>query len=182
MLIPAIPSAAPRRGSEPLIPPPSLPTLPDPARRDPLPSLTLPPEVPVAPEKKPDSISRSSPLTRGGASGIKVKVFPTKVVVNQEAGYRMVGFYNHTTRDLELTIEGRSVKLPAKSYLYAQLGTAFTWSIGNRPSMRESRARRCSWAGSRVWRLICFAQARAAGLKPGCRCHCHCRWRKMAPT
>ena len=93
--------------------------------------------MPVAPEKKPDSISRSSPLTRGGASGIKVKVFPTKVVVNQEAGYRMVGFYNHTTRDLELTIEGRSVKLPAKSYLYAQLGTAFTWSIGNRPSTRE---------------------------------------------
>ena len=51
--------------------------------------------------------------------------------------YRIVGFYNHTTRDLELTIEGRSVKLPAKSYLYAQLGTAFTWSIGNRPSTRE---------------------------------------------
>ena len=78
MVIPAIPSAAPASGSEPLIPPPSLPTLPDPARRDPLPSLTLPPEVPVAPEKKPDSISRSSPLTRGGASGIKVEGLPNE--------------------------------------------------------------------------------------------------------
>lgn len=137
MLIPAIPSAAPASGSEPLIPPPSLPVLPDPTKRDPLPSLTLPPEVPVAPEKKSDSTSRSSPLTRGGTSGIKVKVFPAKVVVDQETGYRSVGFYNHTARDLELTIEGRAVKLPARSYLYAQLGAAFTWSIGNRPAARE---------------------------------------------
>ena len=30
------------------------------------------------------------------------------------------------------------MKLPAKSYLYAQLGTAFTWSIGNRPSTRAA--------------------------------------------
>jgi hypothetical protein len=59
------------------------------------------------------------------------------VVVDQEAGYRTVGFYNHTTRDLELTIEGRPVKLPAKMYLYAQLGAVFTWSIGNRPATRE---------------------------------------------
>jgi hypothetical protein len=135
-LIPAIPSAAP--APESLIPPPSVPLVPDPNKRDPLPSLTLPPDIPVAPEKKSDSTSRSSPLTGGASSGFTVSVFPAKGAEAPPAGYRTVGFYNHTTRDLALTIEGHDVKLPAKTYLYAQLAATFTWSHGGRSAARET--------------------------------------------
>jgi len=135
-LVPAIPAPAPP--PEPLIPPLSVPMLPDANKRDPLPSLTLPPDIPVAPEKKTDSTSRSSPLTGGGAADIQVNVFPAKGAAAAPAGYCTVGFYNHTKRDLALTIEGRSVKLPAKTYLHAELAATFTWTHGNRPAMRET--------------------------------------------
>ena len=134
-VIPAIPSAAPP--PEPLIPSPSLPLVPDASKRDPLPSLTLPPEIPVAPEKKADSTSRSSPLTGGGsARSMTVSVFAAQGV-EAPAGYRSVGFYNHTGKDLALTIEGRAVKLPAKSYLHAHLAPSFNWSHGDRATTRE---------------------------------------------
>jgi hypothetical protein len=133
-VIPAIPSAAPPPDS--LIPPSSVPLVPDPTRRDPLPSLTLPPEVPVAPEKKADTISRSSPLT-SAARGMTVSVFAAREAEAPTTGYRTVGFYNHTAKDLALTIEGRAVKLPAKSYLQAQLAANFTWSHGDRAATRE---------------------------------------------
>ena len=134
--IPAIPSAAP--APESLIPPPSLPMLPDAKKGENLPSLTLPPDIPVAPDKKGESTSRSSPLTGGGVSGLRVSVFPAKGAEVPAFGYRAVGFYNHTNRDLALTIEGRAVKLPARSYLHAQLAPSFTWSHGERPANRET--------------------------------------------
>jgi hypothetical protein len=134
--LPAVPTAAPP--PEALIPPPSVPLVPDPGKRTPLPSLTLPPEVPVAPEKKDDSISRSSPLTSGMRSAaMTVSVFPARGVEAPAPGYRTVGFYNHTARDVSLTIEGRAVKLPARTYLQAQLAPHFTWSHSDRASTRE---------------------------------------------
>jgi hypothetical protein len=135
-VIPAIPSPAP--APEALIPPPSLPIVPDAGKREALPSLTLPPEVPVAPEKKGDSTSRSSPLAGGAARDLTVNVFPVKGEALIGTGYRTVGFFNHTARDLALTIEGRAVKLPARSYLHAQLAATFTWGHGDRPSARET--------------------------------------------
>ena len=105
---------------------------------------SMPPEVPVAPEKmgekgdKGDSTSRSSPLTGGmRAAAMTVSVFPARGVEAPAPGYRSVGFYNHTARDLELTIEGRAVRLPAKSYLQAQLAPRFTWSHSDRSATRE---------------------------------------------
>jgi len=133
-LAPAIPSAAP--APESLIPPPSVPLVPDPNKRDPLPSLTLPPDIPVAPTTK--SESRSSPLTEGAVSGPTVSVFPARDAEAPTPGYRTVGFYNHTSRDIALTIEGRRVRLPAKTYLHAQLGESFTWSHSDRPAARET--------------------------------------------
>jgi len=129
-VLPATPSPAP--APEPLIPPPSVPLVPDPNKRAPLPSLTLPPDTPV----KTDSTSRSSPLT--GARELSVNVFPASGPEKVAEGYRTVGFYNHTARDLALTIEGRAVKLPAKTYLHAQLAPTFTWSHSDRPTVRES--------------------------------------------
>jgi hypothetical protein len=128
----AKPTAAPPPDfPEPLIPSPSVPVIPDPAKKESLPSLTLPPDVPPR-----ESTSRSSPLTgdRGRAS---VSVFPVSGRA-PAGGYRTVGFYNHTRRDLDLLIEGRAVKLPARNYLYAQLAATFTWGQGNQPPVRET--------------------------------------------
>jgi hypothetical protein len=126
----AVPDAAPAF-PDPLIPPPSVPVVPDAKQPGTLPSLVLPPETPVAPAK--GSMSRSSPLRTEPS----VSVFPAsgEVALN---GYRTVGFYNHTDRDLNLTIEGRAVKLPAKTYLHAKLGPSFTWGVGDRPAARET--------------------------------------------
>jgi hypothetical protein len=134
--IPAIPSAAPP--PESLIPPSAVPLIPDPGKSAPLPSLTLPPEVPVAPEKKSDSTSRSSPLTSGVKAGtMTVTVLAARGAGDTPRGYRTVGFYNHTAVDLALTIEGRTVKLPARSYLQAQVAPSFNWSHGDRAAKRE---------------------------------------------
>jgi hypothetical protein len=131
---PAVPSAAPAL-PDPLIPPSSVPAIPNPGKPDALPSLTLPPDVPVAPTVKSESISRSSPLT--GSSTPSVNMFPVISAEKATDGYRVVGFFNHSNRDHNLTIEGRTVKLPAKSYLEAKLGQTFTWGYGDRPVVRE---------------------------------------------
>ncbi len=131
----AVPSPAPAM-PEPLILPSTLPPLPDPKKPEALPSLTLPPDSLVIPSK-PDSTSRYSPLTSGKREP-SVNVFPASGAGNTVGGYRTVGFYNHTDRDLSLTIEGRAVKLPAKTYLHAKLGPTFTWSQGDQAVVRET--------------------------------------------
>ena len=66
--------------------------------------------------------------------------------VEAPAGYRSVGFYNHTGKDLALTIEGRVVKLPAKSYLHAHLRRASTGATAIAPQpARSSRKGRAEW-------------------------------------
>lgn len=69
--------------------------------------------------------------------GMTVNVFPVVAAAKTEGGYRMVSFFNHTNRDLNLTIEGRSVKLPAKTFLETKLNQAFTWSYGDNSSATE---------------------------------------------
>jgi hypothetical protein len=124
---PAVPSAAPAPDS--LIPAPKGP--------DALPPLTLPPDTPVAPDKPEKSVEvKSSPLT-GAARELKVSVFPATGTAATN-GLRKVGFYNHTARDLSLTIEGKTVNLPAMSYLHAQLPSAFTWKCGDKPAAKET--------------------------------------------
>jgi hypothetical protein len=135
-VLPAIPSAAPP--PETLIPPPSVPLVPDPKKREPLPSLTLPPDTPVSPDKGTRSISRSSPIAGNQKPEMTVSVFAASGGMQVKTGYRTVGFYNHTATDLALTIEGQAVKLPAKSYLHAQLAASFTWSFGERATSRET--------------------------------------------
>ncbi len=132
----AIPTPAPAF-PEGLIPSPSVPELPDPKKPHSLPSLTLPPDSPVAPK---GSTSRSSPLSAERTSEATVSVFPARAARGEEAsnGYKSVGFYNHTARDVNLTIEGRAVKLPAKTYLYAKLGPTFTWGHGDNALVREA--------------------------------------------
>jgi hypothetical protein len=67
-----------------------------------------------------------------------VSVFAATGTERPAGGYRTVGFYNHTDRDLNLTIEGRAVKLPSRTYLHAQLAPTFTWGHGDRPAASET--------------------------------------------
>jgi hypothetical protein len=131
----AVPSAAP--ASDSLIPPPSLPLTPGASS---LPSLTLPPEVPVNPALQRNNTSRSSPLTQGTGTEVMMKQFPVARAGSTPLGpgYRTVTFFNHTQQELQLTIEGRSVKLPSKTYLEAKLGPSFTWSYGDKPALKET--------------------------------------------
>ena len=75
--------------------------------KDDLPPIVLPPEGTGTSSGVIPSTSRSSPLT----GAIKTQVFAASG--GAVAGtLRKIGFFNHTNRDLELVIEGRTVTLP----------------------------------------------------------------------
>ncbi len=101
---------------------------------DSLPPLTVPPDTPVAPLKPVEA--RSSPLS-GAVRELKVNVFPASGAATAD-GSRKVGFYNHTNRDIALVIEGRSVTLPAMTYVHAQLPATFTWKCANKPAAQTT--------------------------------------------
>lgn len=84
----------------------------------------LPPlKLPTLPNPDPTSISRSSPLT---GSGIDIVPADGKPATN---GKRRVGFYNQTNREVLLTVEGESVKLPSKHTITAEVPATFTWKL-----------------------------------------------------
>ncbi len=119
----------------PKLPPlelPGAPAVPQPAPApDALPPLALPPDAPVEPLKVE---AKASPLSRD----LKVSVFAAAGTSVAGNATRKVGFYNHTKSDLELTVEGKQVKLPAMTYLHAQLPPVFVWKCGDRPAERAT--------------------------------------------
>jgi hypothetical protein len=129
----AVPVPAP---APDIIPPMDLPLIPELKKPASLPSLTLPPDTPIGPGDKPDSVSRSSPLNTRGK--FDVKVFTAHGDLSDATGYRTVCFYNHTGRDLDLTIEGRAARLPARTYLHARVGPTFSWNHSGQQSLRQS--------------------------------------------
>ena len=68
---------------------------------------------------------------------MSVDVFPVAALDKKVEGYRTVTFFNHTNREVSLTIEGKSVKLPAKSYVESKLAQSFKWGYGERPAGSE---------------------------------------------
>jgi hypothetical protein len=119
----AVPVPAP--APDVLIPPPDVPA----KTPDSLPPLTLPPDAPVAPREVE---AKSSPL-----HALNVRVIAASGSKAAD-GLRKIGFYNHTKRDLALTIEGKKVTLPAMSYLPANLPPTFTWKCADRPAAKEA--------------------------------------------
>ena len=94
-----------------------------------IPPLVLPPDLPSGSNGVvPPTTAKSSPL----AAASRVQVFPVAGAAAAGAA-RRVGFFNHTNRDLQLTIEGRPVTLPAKSFLHAELSPTFRWSEAGGP-------------------------------------------------
>ncbi|MDB5311355.1 MAG: hypothetical protein JWO38_5557 [Gemmataceae bacterium] len=133
----AVPSPAPPAPDFGPAMPAKLPLPPEPKKPDgpgdTLPPLTLPPESPAAPSgvvpPAGPSTSRSSPLT----GGVKVQVF-TAAGAPPSAATRKVGFFNHTDKDIDLVIEGRTVTLPRKSYIQAEVSPVFNWKRSDHPA------------------------------------------------
>ena len=82
---------------------------------------------------------KSSPLNAAGELNVRViPVAGTSAGMGATNGLRKIGFYNHTKRDLALTIDGKAVTLPAMSYLHAQLPPTFTWKCADKPAAKET--------------------------------------------
>ncbi|HUR55745.1 MAG TPA: hypothetical protein VMZ71_16530, partial [Gemmataceae bacterium] len=127
--------------TSPLIPSPVPPVSPEPKKTETLPPLVLPPESPV----RPPTTSRSSPLSAvtaqvfaAYADGARDQPRAAETAKAAEAGrgartdgLKKVSFFNHTDRDLNLTIDGKDVKLPARTYINARLGASFRWKHGD---------------------------------------------------
>ncbi|HET6576444.1 MAG TPA: hypothetical protein VFG68_22785 [Fimbriiglobus sp.] len=113
-----LPGAADTPKTEDVKIPPLVPRLSNPD----MPPLTLP-QVPV---EGGTSTSKASPLT-GTA---RVDIYPVDGPPPASPGAkRKVGFFNHSNRDLTLTVEGESVTLPRRHYVNARVPAAFTWKL-----------------------------------------------------
>jgi hypothetical protein len=86
---------------------------------------------PVEANKK--TVANSSPLSDKVA---EVEVFP-RDGSNVVAAKRGVTFVNKSARDILLTVDGRTVTLPSKTVMTADLPAAFKWQIGGEPERSE---------------------------------------------
>ncbi len=118
-VIPVTPAAQPRAVEpEPVRLPPLVPRVP--GNEGGLPPLKIAP--PAGP-----STSGSSPLADRRAFEVVPAVGG---VVPAPGGLRSVGIFNHTDRDVTLTVEGETVTLPARSYVTAAVPRRFAWRLG----------------------------------------------------
>ncbi len=102
--------------------PPLVPQLPGAE----VPPLSIP-QVPVQPGGK-TSTSKASPLT--GTPRVNVYPVDGPPPVNPD-DRRSVGFFNHTDRELKLTVNGESVQLPSRSFVTAKLPATFNYKLGD---------------------------------------------------
>jgi hypothetical protein len=92
-----------------------------------VPRLAIP-QIPVEPSDKSKSgtsTSKASPLT----DGAKVEVFPVDGAAPGPGSKRTVGFFNHTDRDLTLTVEGDTLTLPRRHFVSASVPLKFNWKL-----------------------------------------------------
>jgi hypothetical protein len=89
----------------------------------------------VLPPEANGSTSKSSPLTDRADAKVQVLVAEGKPAVGP---MRTVCFFNHSDRDVELVIEGRSVTLPKRTYVHAELSPTFRWKKRGEETRTES--------------------------------------------
>lgn len=138
---PPEPKATPKADApKPQVPQVPLTGTPEPSKSDEakiptliprLPSPDVPPlTIPQLPVEKPaqgdHSTSKASPLS--GAKRVEVFTVDGPPPASPRAR-RTVGFFNHSDRDLKLTVEGESVTLPRRHYVTAEVSAAFTWRL-----------------------------------------------------
>ena len=74
------------------------------------------------------STSRSSPLNASRRTGYDVIPVDGPAPATPSAK-RSVGFFNHTDRDLQLTVEGQTITLPKRHSVTAEVPAKFTWTL-----------------------------------------------------
>lgn len=100
------------------------------------PALTLPPTTGEQPKKADDftlpplTLPKTTESKYTPAAETKVRVVP--VEGRRSAGNQTVNFYNYTARDLQLNVDGKLQKIPAKSLLAVALPDAFAWTFGEK--------------------------------------------------
>ena len=83
------------------------------------------------------STSRSSPLNASRRPGYDVIPVDGPAPATPSAK-RSVGFFNHTDRDLQLTVEGQTITLPKRHSVTADVPAKFTWTLeGNLEQITE---------------------------------------------
>lgn len=103
--------------------PPLIPRLP--GTDSGLPPLSLPP-VPN------ESTSKSSPLNAKPQAA--VEVFPVDgPPLTSPSMKRTIGFFNHTDRDLKLTVNGETITLPKRHQVTATVAAKFRWKFNDGP-------------------------------------------------
>jgi hypothetical protein len=124
--VPVVPLVVPQP-AEPAAKEEKLPTIPKltpslPGGADGLPPLAIPQQGEAG-----KSTSRSSPL-----AGMRptVDVLPVDGPAPADsAAKRKVGFFNHTDRDLQLSVEGATITLPRRHYVAAEVPAKFVWRV-----------------------------------------------------
>ena len=91
---------------------------------------SLPPLLVPTPASDPSgtSTSRSSPLNASRRTGYDVIPVDGPAPATPSAK-RSVGFFNHTDRDLQLTVEGQTITLPKRHSVTADVPAKFTWTL-----------------------------------------------------
>lgn len=113
----------------PVVPPAAKPEPAMPGRVEPTPPPIVLPQLPPVTPAGGTSESKYRPTTVETPS---VAVLPVDGAPAAGAATRKVGFYNYTDRDLNLRVAGSPVKLPAKSYVTADVSPTFTWRLSDR--------------------------------------------------
>ena len=91
---------------------------------------SLPPLLVPTPASDPPgtSTSRSSPLNASRRMGYDV--IPVEgAAPTSPTAKRSVGFFNHTERDVQLTVEGQTITLPKRHSVMADVPAKFTWKL-----------------------------------------------------
>src|SRR5262249_28554063 len=106
--------------------PPLIPRLTNPD----MPPLTIP-QLPVEPSGPgTKSTSKASPLT--GAKSHQVDLYPVDGTPSTPPkARRKVGFFNHTDRDVRVTVEGETLVLRRRHYVSAEVPARFVWKLDN---------------------------------------------------
>jgi hypothetical protein len=123
--------------------PETTPKTPQPAKRKPLLSSKgdsgLPPLplLPPGPINGTKSTSKSSPLMNKPRP--VVDIYPVEGAPPASPSVkRKVGFFNHTDRDLKLTVEGQTITLPKRHYIAAEVPANFDWKLGDGPKQHTA--------------------------------------------
>ena len=112
-----------KREAETLRIPPLIPRVP--GGDSSLPPLLVPTPVNDQPGT---STSRSSPLSNSRQT--RYEVIPVDgVAPSSPSAKRSIGFFNHTQRDLQLTVEGQTITLPKRHSVTAEVPAKFTWKV-----------------------------------------------------